>query len=209
MNNKLLYPLLVLLFISLIASVEGDDHQLVGKWAADVRTKGGLGSLWTFTKDGIATLTFGSLVDFQYQVEGQTLKTLFRDKHSGEFKEVGSELYELTGDRLIINGADPKKRQEMERIGVPKKEAASIVGIWSFKHDSGVMATMEYTTTGLAQLSVPFNSEEGLFKLQTEELAVEFKGRAPIKRTIHLQGDHLTFLATGEHKEEKYTRVVP
>ena len=35
-----------------------------GIWSSTFRTKGGLGSQWTFTDDGRATYTFGVVVDF-------------------------------------------------------------------------------------------------------------------------------------------------
>ena len=66
--------------ISIIGLLSGfswvSESQIVGKWASDARSKGGLGARYNFTKDGVVMSSFGALVDFDYQIEGQTLTHL-------------------------------------------------------------------------------------------------------------------------------------
>jgi hypothetical protein len=179
-----------------------NESQIVGKWAADSRTKGGLGAMLIFSEDGTVTSTFGAIVDFKYEVEGNTIKMTFKDSPDQD-----TESYEIVDDRLITNPSDPKKREEKTRIGVAKRGEPPIAGLWAFKHYTGVMATMQYGSDGMGQLCVPMKTSKGRYKLHTEELTMEFEGQPPSSRKIQLFGDHLLLTATGTEPERKFTRV--
>ena len=201
MNAKMLC--IVLLALSTGKAV-ANENQIVGKWAADTRTKGGLGTMLIFGDDGVVTSIFGALVDFKYVVKGQTIKMTFPDT-----AEQTTEPYSIVGDKLIAYPADPDKREERTRVGTAKPGAAPIVGVWAFKHYTGEMATMQYTSSGLAQLSVPVTTLKGRYKLLAQELTMEFDGQPTSNRKIQLSGDHLSLLADGTSHEQKFTRVSP
>ena len=188
----------------IIFPAEANQNQIVGKWAADSRTKGGLGAMLIFGDDGVVTSTFGALVDFTYLVEGQTIKMTLADS-----AEQTIEPYSIVGDKLIAYPADPDKREERTRVGTAKPGAPPIVGVWSFKHYTGEMATMQYTSSGFAQLSVPMKTLKGHYKLLAQELTMEFDGQPISNRTIQLSGGHLSLLADGSKPEQKFTRVSP
>jgi hypothetical protein len=186
-------------------SLADDASGIVGKWAAVARTKGGLGARFNFQGNGIVTSSFGALVDFDYRIEGKVIKMNLR----GDKDRVDSIPFGIVGDKLILNPADPDKRQEMTRSAVTIAKAHPIVGIWSYKHYTGGMATMQYTTKGLAQLSVPFDTLSGAYKVQGQELQIDFDGKPSSKRKIYLEGNSLIFLPNGPKKQEKYLRVEP
>lgn len=199
-----------LLLIASVVIAQTDEHQIVGKWAADSRTRGGLGTLLIFSDDGAMTKVFGALVDFKYQVEGDTINITFTDGETGKV-EKSSEPYKVVGDKLTENPADPTNRVEMTRMGTAKPGTPAIVGVWTYKHYAGTMAMMQYTSSGLAQLSVPMQTSVGRYKLLTNELTMEFagQGQKSSKRKFLLSGDHLVLLADGTEHENKFTRVVP
>jgi hypothetical protein len=122
-----------------------------------------------------------------------------------------SKPYEIVGDKLTENAADPTNRLDMRRVGSAKPHEPAIFGLWTYKHYTGATATLQYTSGGLAQLSVPMRTSVGRYKLQTNELTMEFQGQplASSKRKILLSDDHLTLLADGAEHEEKFTRVLP
>src|ERR1039458_378699 len=99
-----------------IFPAEANQNQIVGKWAADNRTKGGLGAMLIFGDDGVVTAIFGALVDCKYVVEGQTIKMTFPDT-----AEQTAEPYSIVGDKLIAYPADPDKREERTRVGTDRK----------------------------------------------------------------------------------------
>lgn len=182
-----------------------DQSEIVGKWASIARTKGGLGARYNFEESGIVMSSFGALVDFDYQIEGQIIKTNLK----GEKEQTDSAPFEIVGDKLILNPSDTKNRQEMTRSATTATNAHPIVGIWSFKHYTGGMATMQYTTKGLAQLSVPFDSAKGKYIVQGRSLQIDFDGIPSIKREFRLVGNRLLFLPDGKNKQEEYLRVQP
>jgi|ERR1035441_3280960 hypothetical protein len=187
-----------------IAPAEANGNQIVGKWTADSRTKGGLGAMLIFGDNGVVTSIFGALVDFKYLVEGQTIKMTLADS-----AEQTIEPYSIVGDKLIAYPADPDKREERTRVGTAKPSVPPIVGVWSFKHYTGEMATMQYTSSSLAQLSVPMKTLKGQYKLLAQVLTMLFDGQPISNRTVQLSGDHLSFLADGADPEQKFTRVSP
>jgi hypothetical protein len=159
-----------------------------------------------FGGDGAVTSIFGALVDFKYQADGHAIKLTFTDSASGK-SEQSSEPYEILGDKLVANPTDATNRVEMTRVGTAKPGVPPIIGLWTFKHYTGEMATMQYTSGGLAQLNVPMKTSKGRYKLQAQGLTMEFEGQPSSKRKILLSDDHLTFLADKTEQERKFTRV--
>jgi hypothetical protein len=198
------------LLIASVAVAQTDEQRIVGKWAADSRTKGGLATLLIFSNAGAITNVFGVLVDFKYRVEGNTINTTFTDGETGKVEKF-SKPYKIVGDKLTENPDDPTNRVEMKRVGTAKPGAPAIVGVWTYKHYVGTMAMMQYTSGGLAQLSVPMQTSVGRYKILNNELTIEFEGHhlTSTKRKFLLSGDHLVLLADGAEHESKFTRVVP
>jgi hypothetical protein len=221
-NAKLLCAVWLALLIGRAAA---NENAIVGEWAGDIRTKGGLGSSLVFAADGELTSRFGALVDFKYSVEGQTYKMTFADN-----SEALTEQFEIVGDKFISKPSNPKIigvgdklnskppspriNGERTRVGTAIPGAPPIVGVWSF-HSSFTpdaapdrpLASVRYTKDGRGQLSIPFIAPRGHYTIQGQELTMEFKGKPSFKRKILLAGDHLTLLAGGTDSEQKFTRA--
>jgi hypothetical protein len=178
---------------------------LTGRWTPDSRSKGGLGTTLIFVADGSVTSIGGAIVDFTYRVDGQTLTQAFREDATGS-NTVMHQAFELKGDKLITEPADPQKRLEMTRIG---GSAASIAGHWTYEFTAGTMAQLQYATNGTGQLCVPMQSHKGRYKLDGDVLTMEFPGEPSYARKIVLAGNHLTLLAEADRREQKFTRVSP
>ena len=224
MNAKLLCAVWLTLSVGRVAA---DENDIVGEWVANSRTKGGLGSSLIFADNGELTSMFGALVDFKYSVDGQTYKTTFADNG-----EEMTEQFEIVGDKFISRSAGPKiigageksnSKSESPRINGERTRVGEvipgvppIVGIWSFRSnytpDVGPdrpLATVRYAADGRGLLSIPFIAPKGRYKLQGQELIMEFTGKPSFKRRILLAGDHLTLLAGGADSEQKFTRAPP
>jgi hypothetical protein len=203
--RKIVTAFFLFVLISITATAQ---DSVVGKWAANVRTRGGLGALWTFEPNGKASKSFGALVDFRYSADGRTLKTIFTDSYTKKVEEDSSP-YEIRGDMLITNPTDTTRRQEMKRVGSPRAGVDPIVGTWTYKHYTGDMATMEFTSTGLAQLSVPFEVEKYLYTMSDQDIIITSEGMPSYKRTLRRENNILIFRAEGDDKEKRYTRIIP
>jgi hypothetical protein len=69
-----LKSILLLLFAIGTSAPACADESISGLWSSVARTKGGLGRQWQFNADGNATATFGAVVDFHYEVQGDKLR---------------------------------------------------------------------------------------------------------------------------------------
>jgi hypothetical protein len=194
--------------VILCASVaHAKDGEIMGTWAADARTKGGLGSMMVFSESGIVTTTFGALVDFTYEIDGQRIRTIYKKGKTGSSDH--EEEYKIVADTLIIDGEnpDPAMRLEMKRIGLVTPGTQPVVGVWQFMHYTGIPATWQYTTNGLAQLSVPMHTSRGRYTISGSNLSLTMDGESPTEFKIEIRGDSLTLFEPG--RQQRFTRVVP
>src|SRR5438445_739713 len=99
MNTRKRIILLGVLFLAVSVPAFADDS-VVGIWSQVSRTKGGLGSQWVFTKEGTCTYTFGALVDFKYEIEGNRVKMTLLQSGANE---VSTEEILIEGDTLTEN----------------------------------------------------------------------------------------------------------
>jgi hypothetical protein len=162
--------------------------------------------MMVFSDTGIVTSTFGAVVDFKYEADGQTIRTIHeKDKAGTEHKET----YRIVGDTLTTAWAnpDPAKRVEMKRVGPPRPGTQPNVGVWQFMHYTGVPATWQYTTNGLAQLSVPMHTSRGRYTVSGSSLSLAMDNGSPADFRIELQSDSLTIF---EPKgQRRFSRVAP
>lgn len=171
-------------------------------WSSVARTKGGLGSQWVFTKDGKVTHTFGALVDFKYEITGNRIKTTF-DIPDQSKDEVVEEEFVLDGETLTLNPKEPDRKQVMKRIGKPHSSSHAIVGDWTYTHYTGGPALMRYSRNGVVQLSVPFRTTEGAYRITHGTLHVAFSDQKPFSGKIRRE-NNLLILSEGPNVESKY-----
>lgn len=134
--------------------------------------------------DGTVTYTFGALVDFKYEVKGNKITTTLL--HSGQTVpgEVSVQEFNIEGDTLIIDPNDPEKKQVMKRVGKQYPTAHPIVGEWTYKHYTGGPAYMRYARSGIVELSVPFQSLLGKYRLNKNIIEFELQGQNPVMNKI-------------------------
>jgi hypothetical protein len=204
MNSTALHFALYLLCAS-VAHANGGE--IVGTWAADARTKGGLGGMMVFSENGLVTTTFGAVVDFKYEIDGQSIRTIYEKDKTGNSDH--KETYKIVADTLIIDAEnpDPAKRLEMKRIGPATPGTQPVVGVWQFTHYTGKPATWQYTTNGLAQLSVPMLTSRGRYAISGSNLSLAMEGESPTELRIELRGDSLTIFKPD--RQQRFTRVMP
>ena len=181
------------------------DNDVVGIWSSATRTKGGLGPQWIFEKDGNVVHTFGALVDFKYEIIGSQIKMTLLAPDRSESTEVSTQEFSIDGDTLTVNPRTPERRQVMRRAGNPYTGAPSIVGDWTCTHYTGGQALMRYSRSGIVQLSVPFQTHTGTYRIHLDTLSVTLRGQKPISSTIKREKDFL-LLTDSEAKKSRYVR---
>jgi hypothetical protein len=161
---------------------------VTGLWSAVVRTRGGLGGQIDFTATE-ATSTFGALVDFRYEISGSLLR--LTSVEPGSQSPAMSQEFKIEGDKLTLTLADGSL-QVMTRVGAPHRDAHPIVGDWSFQHQTGVPAVQRFSSKGITQLSVPFQTHKGPYRLDGNTIRVEFAGVPAVTLTVQREGNKLT-----------------
>jgi hypothetical protein len=164
---------------------------VTGVWSAQVRTKGGLGSQHIFTAAGDITSTFGALVDFRYEIDGSRLKLTSLNPGDPQPPTPVIQDFTIDGNTLtVVIGGAPA--QTMTRVGAPYGDAHPIIGDWSFTHYTGQPAWARYARTGITQLTVPFQTFKGTYRVADGMMHIQFAGIPPIALTIKRDGDVLT-----------------
>jgi hypothetical protein len=149
------------------------EENIIGIWSATTRTKGGLGSQWSFFESGDVSLTFGALVDFKYEIKDNFINT-----HMSEGKIKKEELI-ISGNTLTIKSEKSHNPKVMKWAGIPTEVKQPLIGNWTYKHYTGQTALMRYTRGGLAQLSVPFIVENGTYSMQDNQAVITLRNKEP------------------------------
>ena len=201
MNITKRITILILLIWLFPVSVSAEDS-MVGIWSSLARTKGGLGSQWVFTKEGKVTHTFGALVDFKYEIKGNRIKTTFQGTDQ-TINEVTDEEFTIDGETLTLNPRTPDRKQVMKRAGKPYKGAHALVGVWTYTHYTGGPALMRYSREGIVQLSVPFRTLAGTYRINQGVLNIELADQKAITSKFK-RDNNLLILTEGTTAENKY-----
>ena len=137
---------------------------LLGIWSAEERTKGGLGAQFAFQKGGAVVFTFGALVDFKYEINGNRLVTQVADPAGSEQTE---EVFAIEGDSLMFSTKTPEgvpNTRTLTRVGTAYPNCHPIVGEWTGPGVAGKPAIMRYSRNGGGQLRMPFQFASGTYR---------------------------------------------
>jgi len=182
--------LVALALICLGAAPAAAADDVTGIWSAQIRTRGGLGAQMTFTA-GQVTSTFGALVDFKYEIDGNRIKMTSLSPHDPKPAAIMTQEFAIDADKMTVTMAGGQP-QLMTRVGAPYPDAHPIVGDWSFTHQTGQPALTRYARSGVMQLTVPFQTFKGPYRIENGAARIEFEGLAPLTLKIKRDGDVLT-----------------
>src|SRR6266545_996090 len=178
-----------LLWLGGVRAVAAID--VTGLWSAAVRSRGGLGYQLTFTATE-AALTFGALIDLKYEIAGNKIKMTSGGPDGPPLSSLIAREFTIDGDKLTIDQGDAGPPMVMTRVGVAHAGAHPIVGDWTYMHKTGVPAVQRYGRGDDAQLSVPFETSKGPYRIEGETMHVQLDGRQPLALKIKREGNMLT-----------------
>lgn len=200
----------VLLALALIVTGAGNATAadgVAGIWSAQVRSKGGLGFQWTFSEGGEAALTFGALVDFKYAIEGSRIRMTNAFDPNARGEPVNED-FVIAGDTMTQTQAgSPGAEKTLRRIGAPYADADPIIGEWTYPHPTGPAAFARYSREGILQLSVPFRTMKGTYRLNGAVLEVDLQGGP--RTEFDVKREDRTLVLTergGKHKVSAYAK---
>jgi len=186
----------IVIVVAIFTAVSMAQDSFLGEWLFVQRSRGGLGSTKSYSREGTVTVTYGALVDFTYKVAGNKLTLSF----PSEADVVQNS--QIEGNKLILT--DPSgRKQELTRLsGNPE---SGIVGQWMGDHYTGQKQILHFTNAGNLYLSVPMVSTNGSYEINGDLLTESFesKGKKEWKWAIK---DNLLALTDSAGRTETYVR---
>lgn len=174
---------------------------LVGRWEATARSHGGIGQVFELQADGTLVHWFAAMVDGAYKLEGTRLVESFKDSATGKVSEIRFE-----GATLVQKDAQSGAEIRMTRQGAGGPPDAPIVGVWSFRHETGVTAFIMFTADGRMIFRLPIRADRGRWSVAGDSLTMGLKGSAMTRFRYEVQGDQLV-LTSDQGRQERYTRA--
>lgn len=199
--------LICLIFFCGAPAIADDDVSGVeGIWSPSWRSKDNLAPQWIFTKDGRVTHTFGAVVDIKYEINGSQIKSVvLSPDHSTITREEAPKDFQLEGDTLTENPRAPSRKLIMKRIGKPTTGAHPVVGEWTFKDNTGNPVYLRYANSGFAQLTIPYRTYTGTYRVDRNALLIQLQGQPPM--TLNYRWEKgLLVLPDAQGKESRYLK---
>jgi len=191
-----------LLWLGGVRAVAATD--VTGMWSAAVRSRGGLGQQVTFTATEV-TQTFGALIDLHYEIDGSKIKTRMEGSAGPPMERLIGREFTIDGDKLTIDQGEAAPPLVMTRVGTPHPGAHPIAGDWTFTHQTGAPAIQRYGRNGNAQLSVPFETRRGPYRIDGDIMHIQLEGVGALAFTIKREDNTLT-TRDANGKDVKYVK---
>jgi len=194
--------------LTLLVSVAAyGDPVIDGVWSSATRSKGGLGSQWVFTKNGTTTYSFGALVDFTYEIDGEHIHMILLNEFGVPTDNVTVQKFSAKDDTITIYREESGEDRIMERVGRSNPDSHPIVGVWTFTHFTGGPAILRYRKSGRGQLSVPFEYKTGIYQVNGDEISIFLDDIDPYRNKIDISQDTITFAAEDSSTAQTYVRL--
>jgi hypothetical protein len=216
-NAKLRFAIL-LLFATPILIAQSAPPEIVGRWVAQNRSKGGIGSIWEFKRDGTLRMAPGAIVDVPYTLEGDKLILPPETTLPGAKPQVLK--IRIEGDALYRSEDAPNAPEEkFVRLKSAKPGDPPIVGTWKASipktmpgnkapaalQQAARNTTYTYTRDGIVKLRVPFMFLNGRYDSGAHTFVIDRNGK-PIKGNFRIEEGKLYLTQPDGHTEDVYIR---
>jgi hypothetical protein len=172
---------------------------IVGIWEAVARSAGGLGSTITFSPDNSLSFTLGAMVDMSYRRVGDSL---FVTSADGALPPASIK---FVSDTLIVTRGD---REQRETRLTPKTTGDPLVGLWTYKHYTGVTAYEEYDPDGAFHSRVPIRTLTGNYVVAGNTAVMHLMGDGGGDRTVNFAVAGDTLQLTWNGQSSRYLRAI-
>jgi hypothetical protein len=162
-------------------------QDLVGLWESRETSKGGIGHAVEFQADGTYVEAPTVIVELPYQVSGDRLI----------LKGAPETRFEIQGDTLTQTRPDGSRIRK-ERLGKAVEGSPAIVGVWRYRHDTGVTAFERYTPDGRLLLRLPMTSSTGCYRIQGDSLSFNKSGGKETALSIEMKPGELVLKERGK-----------
>ena len=139
------------LVLLVMLSQSQSSEQLVGRWDAEQRSRGDLGTILTLGKGGKCTTTLGAMVEGRWTLAAGQLTRVMNDNSKSVVPVT------ITGNTMtqLIEGG----RRILKRISPPGRETGAIEGVWSWPDVAGSTAYEYYEAGGRFLFRLPMRTD--------------------------------------------------
>jgi hypothetical protein len=193
--------------LAILPLLAADDAgtRLLGRWRSLETSKGGIGAMFEFRKDGVVDYSPGAVVEMKYRIEGDQLILPPATINGPEQKQT----MEWSGnDKLRLKtGGGPGV--ELARAGQAPDVDHPILGEWTSSREmSGrtMQARHLFYPAGKGLLLLPFLKQSGSYSIRGESIRLELPGRDPVEGKFTVNSDVLTIPGpnSGESRFARY-----
>jgi hypothetical protein len=201
---------LFLPFVLTLSAVSAQQpaQKLTGKWRALETSKGGIGVLLDFHRDGTMTLSPGAIVPSTHRVEEGNIVSRVSDPGTGEASE-DSMTFELIGDSKLRYGKQPYGTIEMTRVGKPQDANNLLLGTWTCTSDfqgMKVASYYEFRADGTELLTIPFRKDPGRYSVEGDLIRIDVRGRPYIEGAMRWEDEVLVLPKPRGNGEMRFKR---
>ncbi|HEY6391305.1 MAG TPA: hypothetical protein VIX89_08510 [Bryobacteraceae bacterium] len=196
---------LLLLTILPLLSADDASTKLLGRWRSLETSKGGIGAMFEFRKDGVVDYSPGAVVEMKYRIEGDQLVLPPATINGPELKET----MEWPGKDKLRLKASGGPWVELTRAGPAPDVKNPILGEWTSSREmAGKTMEVRYLfySAGKGLLLIPFLKQSGSYSIRGESIHFELPGRDPMEGKFKVDGDMLVIPGpnTGESRFARY-----
>jgi hypothetical protein len=196
--------ILLLVIVPIFAA--GDASiKLLGRWRSLETSKGGIGAMFEFRKDGVLDYSPGAVVEMKYRIEGDQLvlppATINGPEQRQSMAWFGNDKLRLkvSGDLWV----------ELSRQGPAPDVKFPIQGEWTSSTEmAGKKMEVRYLfyPAGRGLLLIPFLKQTGSYSIRGESIRLELPSRGPVEGKFKVEGDALTIPGpnSGESRFGRY-----
>jgi hypothetical protein len=182
----------------------GPGAALIGQWESAERTKEGVGNVLEFYPDGRVTQISASMADTTYEVNGDRLRTFWKDPETGRTSEVETELTFEGNTRFLEKGDEASGESWSERVGPAPRSGSPLVGRWCSLFLETLTTYREFTPDRMYN-RLPIVTLRGHYTVTGELLRVEMPAQPAGEYPFRLDNGELV-IKSRNGAEKRYKR---
>jgi hypothetical protein len=182
------------------------DAALLGQWESAVRTPGGVANILEFYADGRVTQISAAMGEAEYKLEGDWLRSFWKDPATGKVAEVDTRL-EFEGNRRFVEkgeeGAEPSEASS-ERVGELVPGGSPLLGQWCSRFLEMMTSYREFTADRMYN-RMPIQTLRGHYSVAGATLTVQIEGQPPGQYPFRFEKGVLV-IKSRDGSEKQYKR---
>lgn len=167
------------------------DPALLGQWESAIRTQGGVGNILEFKPNGTVTQISAAMGDSTYKLEGEWLRSFWKDESTGKINESDSRVEFQGSDVFSEKGEDGVEQSYSERIGRAVPNASPLLGEWCSVLLEMLTNYRQFAPDGTMCIRMPITVLRGRYGVADGVLDVQIDGQPPGKYPFRFENGQL------------------